>query len=416
MVDTQDLKSCGHSGCAGSSPAPGTEPNKCRNCSSNMMRTIAILYLGLISTLLFSCTKVLPEEPAEELPDTVDVSIEIILSGYEIIWGMDFLPDGDLVFGEKRGRLYRKSGGTVSEITGFPQVLSVGQGGLLDIRVHPDYSNNGWIYASYSASNPAGGGLLKLIRFKLAGNQVQNTEELFVTNGSNTWLGHYGSRIVFDNNNYLYLSIGEGGSTSYGGPDAVNNNALNIQSDWGKIHRFKDDGSIPADNPVFVGNPGPTSVYSIGHRNPQGLAIHPVTGDIWSSEHGPRGGDELNIIVKGANYGWPAYSLGVNYDGTIISTSHSGPGITPPVYSWTPSIGVCGISFIEGDRFKSWKGNLLASGLASQKLYRCVVADNEIISEEVLLSGYGRVRNVIQSPDGAIYVSVENPGRIIRII
>jgi glucose/arabinose dehydrogenase len=179
---------------------------------------------------------------------------------------------------------------------------------------------------------------------------------------------------------------------------------------------MRDDGSIPSDNPVIPGNTGVSSVYSYGHRNPQGLIIHPETNEIWETEHGPRGGDEVNIITRGANYGWPAYSIGVNYDGAVISAGHSAPGIQAPLYTWTPSIGICGMAFITSARFKSWKGNLLVSGLASQKLYRCVVKNNQIVEEDVLLSNSGRVRNVVQSPDGSIYVSVENPGRIIQII
>jgi glucose/arabinose dehydrogenase len=371
--------------------------------------TAIFLVLGL--SFFNACTgdsEMLPQEP----PLT---ATETILTGYEIIWGFDFLPDGDLIFGEKKGNLYRKSGATVTEITGMPAVLSNGQGGLLDIRVHPDYTVNGWVYASYAATSPAGGGQLKLIRFRISGSQILNAEEIFSTGGSNTWYGHYGSRIVFDNNNYLYLSVGEGGSTSLGGPGTGNNNAQDPKSNWGKVHRMNDDGTIPADNPVLPGNSSPTSVYSYGHRNPQGLALHPETGEVWATEHGPKGGDELNIITRGANYGWPAYSIGVNYDGSVISSGHTAAGITPPLYTWTPSIGICGMAFITSDKFKAWKGNLLVSGLASQKLYRCVLDGNRVTAGEVLLSGQGRVRNVIQGPDGSVYVSVEGPGRIIRI-
>ena len=344
------------------------------------------------------------------------LNMKTILTGYEIIWGMDIIPNGDLIFGEKRGKLYRKNKETITEITGFPEVLSAGQGGLLDIRIHPEYSENGWVYACYSASNPAGGGLLKLIRFKITNDQVQDIENIFTTNGSNTWYGHYGSRIVFDMAKYLYLSVGEGGVGSYGGPNTINSNAQDRTSSWGKIHRLKDDGSIPADNPVMPGNSGPTSIFTYGHRNPQGLTLHPETGEIWETEHGPRGGDEVNIIKSGANYGWPAYSIGVNYDGTPVSSGHSATGIIPPVYTWTPSIATGGIAFITSNMFKSWKGNLLVCGLVSQKLIRCVVNGDKLVEEDVLLSNSGRVRNVIQAPDGSLYVSVENPGRIIQIL
>ena len=374
------------------------------------MREKVLILLSLTLFILCSCEK----ETDADLTGVPQLNIKTILTGYEIIWGMDFLPNGDLIFGEKRGKLYRKNNETVTEITGFPEVLSTGQGGLLDIRVHPDYSKNGWIYACYAASNPAGGGQLKLIRFKITNDQVQNIENIFTTNGSNTWYGHYGSRIVFDKAKYLYLSVGEGGVGSYGGPNTINTNAQDPTSSWGKIHRLRDDGSIPADNPVIPGNSGPTSIYTYGHRNPQGLTIHPETGEIWETEHGPKGGDEVNIIIRGANYGWPTYSIGVNYDGTTISSGHSATGITAPIYTWTPSIATCGITFITSNKFKSWKGNLLVSGLVSQKLFRCVVNGDKIVEEDVLLSNSGRVRNVIQAPDGSIYVSVENPGGSFR--
>jgi glucose/arabinose dehydrogenase len=396
------------------------EPYHLKLCLISQMKMIVLTLLSLSLFLLNSCNKEATADMPADLPaDTTGVpllNIKTILTGYEIIWGMDFFPSGDLIFTEKRGKIYIKSNEAISEITGFPVVLTSGQGGLLDIRVHPDYANNGWIYACYAESSPAGGGQLRLIRFKISDKQVRNIENIFSANGSDTWFGHYGSRIAFDKNKYLYLSIGEGGPGSYGGPNTINKNAQDRTSAWGKIHRLKDDGSIPADNPVIPGNTGPTSVYSYGHRNPQGLAIHPETGVIWESEHGPRGGDELNIIIGGANYGWPFYSIGINYDGTAISSGHKAAGITEPVFTWTPSIGTCGMTFITGSKFKSWNGNLLVSGLATQELYRCTVKDNMITKAEVLFNNYGRVRNVIQAPDGSIYVSVENPGRILQII
>jgi glucose/arabinose dehydrogenase len=379
------------------------------------MRITIVPILAILGFLLLSCEDSNPL-PEEESPSGTPVfKTETILTGYEIIWGMDFLPSGDLIFGEKRGRLYRRTGETVTELSGFPAVLGNGQGGLLDIRVHPDNKTNGWIYATYSASNPSGGGQLKLIRFKISGNQLTNIETIFTTNGQNTWYGHYGSRIVFDGKGFLYLSVGEGGSTSYGGPYTGNSNAQLLSSSWGKIHRIHDDGRIPSDNPVFQGMTGPTSVFSYGHRNPQGIALNPSTGEIWATEHGPKGGDEVNIIKKGANYGWPVYSLGTNYDGSVISQGHSASGITEPLYSWTPSVGTCGIAFITSTKFLSWKGSLAVCGLASQKLYRCTVENNSISAEEEILTGYGRVRNVIQGPDGYLYVSVEDPGRILRL-
>jgi len=343
------------------------------------------------------------------------IKIDTILIGYQIIWGMDFLPDGDLIFTERKGNLYRRDGETITEITGFPEVRDRGQGGLLDIRVHPNYQENNWIYASYSASGNNGRGQLKLVRFRITDNRVTDIENIFSADETNSWDGHYGSRIEFDVENHLYLSIGEGGSGTLGGPNATNKNAQNLNSAWGKIHRLMDDGSIPSDNPLFPGNTGPTSVFSYGHRNPQGLAINPETGELWETEHGPRGGDEINVIKKGSNYGWPIYSYGVNYNGSTIPSTH-GEGMTEPLFTWTPSIATCGISFITSDRFKSFKGNLLVTGLVSKDLHRYVITGNKVTEAEPLLTNAGRVRDVAQAPDGSIYVSVEGPGRIIQII
>jgi glucose/arabinose dehydrogenase len=355
--------------------------------------------------------------PPPVVPPATTPKIEITtpVTGYEVIWGMDFLPNGDMLFTEKRGKMYRLSNGTVTEITGFPTVRSSGQGGLLDIRVHPDYANNGWVYAAYSATSSANNGELRLVRFRLSGNSVQNVETLFNTGGGNTWNGHYGARIVFDKNGLLWLGVGEGGNGSYGGPTASNLNSSNPASAWGKIHRMTDAGGVPSDNPILSGQTARTTVWAIGIRNPQGMTLHPTTGELWENEHGPKGGDEVNVIAKGGDYGWPRFSLGTNYDGTVISQGHSANGIIPPIHSWTPSIGACGMAFITSDSFGSWKGSLLCGGLAAQKLYRCTFDGTRLTSMETVDGVNGRVRNVIQGPDGAVYVSVENPGRILRI-
>ncbi|MFN5788554.1 MAG: PQQ-dependent sugar dehydrogenase, partial [Bacteroidota bacterium] len=171
----------------------------------------------------------------------------------------------------------------------------------------------------------------------------------------------------------------------------------------------------PKDNPVLPGNTKPTTIFSYGHRNPQGLTMNPQTGDIWETEHGPKGGDEINIISKGENYGWPTYSIGINYNGTTVSNDHKAEGIKEPIFTWTPSIGVCGITFINSDNFKSWNGNFLATGLAGQKLYRFVIKDNKIVEENIWMEKMGRFRNVIQGSDGAIYISLESPGRILKV-
>jgi len=378
----------------------------------NFLRpTITFLFLGF---LVIACDKKnIP--PPDDTTIPPQLTISTLLTNYEIIWGFDFLPNGDLLFTEKRGKIYRYSNSIITELTGLPAVRASGQGGLLDVRVHPDYSSNGWVYACYAANATDGSGELRLIRFKIGGSSIQNIETIFQSGGGNTWSGHYGSRIFFDANRMLYLSVGEGGNGSYGGPTASNRNSSNTTSNWGKVHRMTATGGIPADNPVLPGQTSASTIFSYGIRNPQGMFIHPTSGTIWESEHGPKGGDEINLITKGANYGWPFYSLGTNYDNTIISQGHTAPGVVAPVFSWTPSVGVSGIAFITHNSFKAWKGNLLVGGLATQKLYRCVV-NGSSISDATIVDGInGRVRHVGQAPNGSIYVAIEGPGRILEI-
>lgn len=362
----------------------------------------------ILITLAHSCKK---EEFTANSSEIPAIEIEKVVDNYEIIWGMDFLPNGDLIFGEKRGKMYLKTAqnNTITELSGLPAIDAGGQGGLLDIKTHPNYVKNGWIYMSYTSSTPYYA--LKLSRFKIDNNKIENLQNIFTATGPG---GHNGSRIVFDKSGLIYLSIGEGPSTG-GGPTGVNKNASDPSSPWGKIHRLNDDGSIPNTNPILPGNASRNSMYTLGHRNPQGLALHPSTGEIWESEHGPLGGDEINIIKAGQHYGWPALSLGKNYDGSFISKNHDSSGISKPTYSWIPSIGTCGIAFINGNYYRSWSGSLIVAGLASQKLHRCIVENNTIKSEEIILKDLGRVRNVIQGIDGALYVSVEGPGRILKM-
>jgi glucose/arabinose dehydrogenase len=285
----------------------------------------------------------------------------------------------------------------------------------MDLKAHPNYDKNGWIYATFTSLVAEKNTEVKLVRFKVKNDKIQNVEDIFATGGGNTFNNHYGSRIAFDKNNYLFVSIGEGGGSSLGGPNSTNKNAQDTKLNWGKVHRMKDNGDVPKDNPVLPGNTKPTTMFSYGHRNPQGLTLNPQTGDIWETEHGPKGGDEINIISKGVNYGWPTYSIGINYNGTTVSNDHKAEGIKEPIFTWTPSIGVCGITFINSENFKSWNGNFLATGLAGQKLYRFVIKDNKVVEENIWMEKMGRFRNVIQGSDGAIYISLEGPGRILKV-
>jgi glucose/arabinose dehydrogenase len=353
--------------------------------------------------------------PEVTLANDPEITVTTIVTGNDVIWGMELLPNGDLIYGEKKGKIYIKRGDQSILLEGFPAVKSGGQGGFMDLKAHPNYVKNGWIYATFTSLVAEKDSEVKLVRFKVKNDKIQNVENIFATGGGNTFNNHYGSRIAFDKNNYLFVSIGEGGGSSLGGPNSTNKNAQDTKLNWGKVHRMKDNGDVPSDNPVLPGNSKPTTIFSYGHRNPQGLTLNPQTGDIWETEHGPKGGDEINIISKGVNYGWPTYSIGINYNGTTVSNDHKAEGIKEPIFTWTPSIGVCGITFINSDNFKSWKGNFLATGLAGQKLYRFVIKDNKVVEENIWMEKMGRFRNVIQGSDGAIYISLEGPGRILKV-
>ena len=218
---------------------------------------------------------------------------------------------------------------------------------------------------------------------------------------------HYGSRIAFDNQAYLYFSIGERGERDV--------NPQDINRDGGKIYRLHDDGSIPSDNPFVNNNNAKKAIYSYGHRNPQGLAKHPETGKIWSHEHGPKGGDEINIIQKGANYGWPLVSYGINYNGTSFTDKTSAPGMTQPIHYWVPSIAPCGMTFVNSKIYPNWQGDVLIGSLKFQYLHHCILNGEKVVREERLFKNIGRLRNVVQAPDGYIYVAVEGKG-IYRIV
>ena len=335
-------------------------------------------------------------------------TFELVASGIPIPWGMAWLPDGTLLVTEKSGVLYQIKSGIKTEIKNVPKVYNRGQGGLLDIVLHPDYTKNGWIYITYASPEGEGeGGNTKLIRAKLQDGSLTQIESLYKA-GPNTTKGqHFGSRIVFDKKGFLYFSAGERGNHFV--------NPQDITRDNGKIYRLNDDGSIPKDNP-FVGKEGAKeAIYSYGNRNPQGLAMNPLTGDIWEHEHGPQGGDEINIVKKAANYGWPVVTYGIDYNGTSISTETEKPEIEKPLYYWLPSIAPSGMAFVTSDRYPDWKGHLLVGSLKFQYLELVKLKENEIIGRQKIATDIGRLRNVAQGPDGYIYIGVEGKG-IFKII
>jgi glucose/arabinose dehydrogenase len=334
--------------------------------------------------------------------------VDTLHKGFQNPWGMAWIDAETMLVTEKKGELliFKKDSYTDQKVTGLPAFYTSGQAGLLDIAAHPNYAQNGWIYIAYA--KPVGdGGATAIARFKLSGTSATSLQELIVT--SPEWKGgtHYGSRIVFDNQNFLYFSNGERGSQD---------NAQNLKNSHGKVHRIHDDGRIPADNP-FVSTAGAIpSIWTYGNRNPQGLFFDKANNRLWEVEHGPRGGDELNILEKGKNYGWPVITYGINYNGTPITNITEKEGMEQPVKYWTPSIATCGMTMVTSDRYPAWKGNILVAALAGTHIARVEMNGARPTGEEKLLPGIGRVRQVAQSPEGYLYAITEGTGLLIKLI
>ncbi|HPF11733.1 MAG TPA: PQQ-dependent sugar dehydrogenase [Flavobacteriaceae bacterium] len=371
------------------------------------MKNLSIFFS--IPIIAISCqnpnnkTEIALKEPAAR-----GYSIEKVVDNLNNPWGMDWLPDGSLLITEKKGEIMLFRNDIKTKVSNVPEVYLRGQGGLMDLKLHPNYSENGWIYITYSSKEGSGeGGNTKLIRTKLKNNALTEIQSLYKAEPNSTTGLHFGSRIAFDNEGYLYFSIGERGNRD--------ENPQDITRDCGKIYRLLDDGRIPPDNP-FVNQPNAKkAIYSYGHRNPQGLAKHPITGTIWEHEHGPKGGDEINIIEKGKNYGWPVITYGVNYSGTPITSETSHPGMEQPIHYWVPSIAPCGMAFITGNQFPDWKGDLLVGSLKFNYVELLHLKGNKVIGREKIAEDIGRVRNVKMGPDGFIYVAVEGRG-IFRLV
>lgn len=322
-------------------------------------------------------------------------------------WGIAFLPDGRMLVTERAGQIrIFQDGKALDQVIEIPDVFVHGQGGLMDIKLHPDYQDNGWIYLSYARKGEGGGGTV-IARTKLEGNQLTAFEELFAAQPLSESGVHFGSRIVFDGNGYIFFSSGERGTKE---------NAQTLSNHLGKVLRLHDDGRVPVDNP-FVNTEGARpEIWSYGHRNPQGLVYDAGTGTLWDVEHGPRGGDELNKVEKGRNYGWPEITYGINYDGTPITDKTEQEGMEQPATYWVPSIAPCGMMQIKGNRFSEWKNSLLIGALALKHVARVEINDGKYVSQERLLDQMARVRAVEEGPDGYIYVATEGPGMLLRVI
>lgn len=342
------------------------------------------------------------------------VQLNTIAEGLEFPWGMAFLPDGSLLVTERGGKLRHLTlnGDISAPLAGVPKVVAQGQGGLLDVVLDPDYANNQFIYLSYAEPAPAGanGSSTAVARAKFDGNQLTDVKVLF--SASPKWASnhHFGSRLVFSaDGDYLFITLGDRGNRR---DDAQ---ALNNHN--GKVLRIHKDGRVPIDNP-FVNQPGAAKeIWSWGHRNVQGAALHPDTGELWTNEHGPKGGDEINIARAGANYGWPIATFGINYDNSIISPLTAAPRTEQPYYYWLPSIAVSNMLFYSGDAFPAWQGDLLVTALRGSVVARLDLDGERIMHEERMFGELNaRLRDIEQGPDGYLYLLTdERNGKLIQV-
>lgn len=366
------------------------------------------LFFSLCFGALFILTSCAQKEDKDISTTTYSYDYEVVVPDLQIAWGMAFLPDGSMLITEKNGELIHYSHGEKQEIEGISGIYGRGQGGLLDVALHPDYESNGWIYITFASTLGDGdGGNTALIRGKLENGQFVDQEQLYKASPNSTAGQHFGSRIAFDDEGYLYFTIGDRGNRD--------ENPQDITRDGGKTYRLNDDGTIPSDNPFTDQENAKQAVYSFGHRNAQGMMKHPESGEIWLHEHGPQGGDEINVIKKGANYGWPEVTYGINYSGTSITDETSGPDFEDPIHYWDPSIAPSGMALVTSDKYPGLRGNLLVGSLKFQHLEHLVLDGKEVKNREKLLENIGRVRNVKQGPDGFIYLSIEATG-IVKLI
>lgn len=357
-----------------------------------------------IFLIIFTCLLLLPGKHthASELKRT------IITDGLSYPWAVAFLPDGSFLVTEKPGKLLKISpDGKKAEIDGLPAIVARRQGGLLDIILDPDFKTNRLIYFSY-VGRGMGGTSTEVARAALIGNNLSNLQTIFKAKPKMRSDLHFGSRLLFAPDGTLFITLGERFKMQ---------DAQNLKNHHGALVRINPDGSVPDDNP-FTGQKGAKpEIYSYGHRNMQGIALQPGTDTIWTHEHGPQGGDEVNIIRPGVNYGWPVISYGIDYDGSIITDKTEAPGMAQPVIHWTPSIAPCGMAFYNGDKFPDWRGDLFVGALAGAHLRRLDVEGQEIIEQEVLLTDLEeRIRDVRAGPDGYLYILTDShDGKLIRL-
>lgn len=372
--------------------------------------SIFLQQFGVAIAVIFSGTSYAQKPEIAVAKSNQPYKYELLVEGIDIPWGMTWLDKKNILVSDRKGELRVISNGLLlnEKVTGLPELRAQGQGGLLDVIVDPNYAQNHLIYFSYSGLEGEGDGAhTSVMRAKLQDFKLTDQTVIFEA-GPNTTKGqHYGSRLAFDKQGYLYISSGDRGNRDV--------NPQRLDRDAGKIHRINSDGSIPEDNPFFGQENANPSIYSYGHRNPQGMAMHPVTGDIWTHEHGPKGGDEINIIRKGANYGWPVISFGVNYSGSSFTELTAKEGMEQPQWYWVPSIAPSGMTFVTSDIYPDWKGKIIVGSLKFAYLVALELEGDKVLSQEIVFPGIGRVRNVMQGADGYIYVATDGAG-IFKIV
>ncbi|MBM64400.1 MAG: hypothetical protein CL484_15745 [Acidobacteria bacterium] len=348
-----------------------------------------------------------------------DVQVVTVADGLEVPWSLAWLPEGEMLITERPGRLRVVRNGALlpDPVQGLPEVFAEGQGGLFEVVPHPDFAYNRLLYLSFARPKDHGS-TTAVIRGRFENDRLTQVEDVFEARSKGR--GHYGGRLAWHPDGYLFVSVGERMARPAG--DLMAHPAQDLSNHHGVTVRLFDDGRVPDDNP-FVGQDGALpEIWSYGHRNPQGLVVHPETGELWLDEHGPQGGDELNLVQPGLNYGWPVTGYGVNYgSGSAIHAGTRGEDMESPVHFWVPSIATSGLMFYTGNRFPRWQGDFFAGGLAGQQLARLtpsVDRPGQIEREETLAHGIGRVRDVRQGPDGYIYLAIERrgrPGRVVRL-
>jgi glucose/arabinose dehydrogenase len=358
-----------------------------------------------------------PVRPTADVPEAGGWRAGVVVDGLEHPWSIAWLPDGSALITERPGRLrLLRNGGLVSEpIAGLPPILSHGQGGLLDVVLHPDFERNRLVYVTFATGTPDAN-RTALARGRLDGDRLRDVDVIFENADVKSGGQHFGSRLVWLPDTSLLMSIGDGGNppTSFEGGN-IRDQAQRLETHFGKILRLTEDGRPHPDNPFVDRKGARPEIYSYGHRNIQGLARDPASGRVWANEHGSRGGDELNLIEPGQNYGWPEVTYSMEYRGPRVSDETSRPGVVDPLINWTPSKAPSGLAFYTGDRYPGWQGNLFSGSLVFGQVRRIVLDGPKVVDEEKLTIG-NRVRDVRQGPDGYLYVLIDSgEGSLLRI-